>query len=83
MTKEETRALLAALVPAAIARGDLYRFNRVGAGSTHDAAFAARCTPNATEQVQTRAPRPRRIYPRQGVYGAGFDIPTYKPHQKT
>lgn len=83
MTKDQMRSLLAALVPAAEARGDVCRFNRVGAGSTHDAAFAARTKPNATEQVQTRAPRPRRIYPRQGVYGAGFDIPTYRSFQDT
>jgi hypothetical protein len=83
MTKDQMRALLADLVPAAEARGDVCRFNRVGAGTTHDAAFAARAKPSATEQVQTRAPRPRRIYPRQGVHGAGFDIPTYKTYQKT
>lgn len=83
MTKDQMRALLAALVPAAEARGDVYRLKRVGAGTTHDAAFAARAETSDTPQVQTRAPRPRRIYPRQGVHGAGFDIPTYKTYQKT
>ena len=83
MTKDQMRSLLATLVPDAEARGDVCRFNRVGAGSTHDAAFTARTKPNATEQVQTRAPRPRRIYPRQGVYGAGFEVETYKTYQKT
>ena len=83
MTKDQMRALLASLVPAAEARGDVCRFNRVGAGSVHDAAFAARTKTNEVQQVQTRAPRPRRIYPRQGVHGAGFDIPTYKNFQDT
>lgn len=83
MTKDQMRALLATLVPDAEARGDVYRLKRVGAGTTHDAAFAARGETSDTPQVQTRAPRPRRIYPRQGVHGAGFAIPTYRPHQKT
>jgi len=69
MTKDELRALLADLVPAAIADGRAYVVRR-------SAGAAVRELPN--EQPALRAPRPRRIYQRQGVYGAGFAIPTYK-----
>lgn len=78
MTKDQMRALLATLVPEAEARGDVYRVKRVGSGTTHDAAFAVRSKPNATPQVQTKAPRPLRTFPRQGVKGAGFAVPTTK-----
>lgn len=74
MTKDELRLLLATLVPAAIADGRAYVVRR-------PAGKAVRDLPNDAHQVQTRAPRPRRIYQRQGVYGAGFDIPTYKTFQ--
>ena len=84
MTKDQMRALLATLVPAAAARGDIYRFPRVGSGNAPGNMQAISGVSLATsEQVQTRAPRPRRIYQRQGVHGAGFDIPTYKTYQKT
>lgn len=84
MTKDQMRALLATLVPAAAARGDIYRFPRVGSGNAPGNMQSISGVSLATsEQVQTRAPRPRRIYPRQGVHGAGFAIPTYRPHQKT
>ena len=76
MTKDELRLLLATLVPAAIADGRAYVVRR-------PAGKAVRDLPNDAHQVQTRTPRPRRIYPRQGVHGAGFDIPTFKPFQKT
>lgn len=72
MTKDELRALLADLVPAAIADGRAYVVRR-------PAGKAVRELPN--EQPALRAPRPRRIYQRQGIYGAGFAIPTYKPFQ--
>lgn len=81
MTKDQMRQLLTTLVPAAIAEGNLYRFNRVGAGTTHDAAFAVRGKPSATPQVQTKPVRPMRIKPRQGVNGAGFEVQTFKPFQ--
>lgn len=76
MTKDQMRALLADLVPAAIADGRAYVVR-------HAAGTAVRERPTNQHQVQTRAPRPRRIYPRQGVHGAGFDIPTYKNFQDT
>jgi len=76
MTKDELRALLADLVPAAIADGRAYVVRR-SAGSY------VRELPNATAPVQTKPMRPRRIYPRQGVYGAGFEIPTYRSFQDT
>lgn len=76
MTKDEMRALLASVVPAAIADGRAYVVRR-------PAGKGARELPSVDHQVQTKAMRPRRIYPRQGVYGAGFTIPTFKPHQKT
>lgn len=76
MTKDQMRALLADLVPAAIADGRAYVVR-------HAAGTAVREQPTNQHQVQTRAPRPRRIYQRQGVHGAGFDIPTYRSFQDT
>ena len=76
MTKDQMRARLADLVPAAIADGRAYVVR-------HAAGKAVREVPNDVAPPNVRAPRPRRIYPRQGVYGAGFEIPTYKPYQKT
>ena len=69
MTKDELRALLADLVPAAVADGRAYVVRR-------SAGKAVRELPN--EQPQVRPVRPRSMYQRQGVYGAGFAIPTYK-----
>jgi hypothetical protein len=76
MTKDQMRALLADLVPAAIADGRAYVVR-------HAAGTAVREYPTNQHQVQTRAPRPRRIYQRQGVHGAGFEVETYKTYQKT
>lgn len=76
MTKDQMRSLLADLVPAAIADGRAYVVRRA-------AGKAVREVPNDVAPPDVRAPRPRRIYQRQGVYGAGFDIPTYKTYQKT
>lgn len=76
MTKDQMRALLADLVPAAIADGRAYVVRR-------PAGCRVSLLPNDTVVVQTKPMRPRRIYPRQGVHGAGFDIPTYKPFQHT
>jgi len=76
MTKDELRALLADLVPAAIADGRAYVVRR-------PAGKAIRDIPNEVAPPNIRAPRPRRIYQRQGVYGAGFEIETYKTFQKT
>lgn len=76
MTKDEMRALLADLVPAAIADGRAFVVR-------HAAGKSVRELPNEVAPPHIRAPRPRRIYPRQGVYGAGFDIPTYKTFQDT
>lgn len=76
MTKDQMRALLADLVPAAIAEGRAYVVR-------HAAGTAVREVPNDVAPPNVRAPRPRRIYQRQGVYGAGFKIETYKPYQKT
>jgi hypothetical protein len=70
MTKDELRALLADLVPAAIADGRAYVVRR-------PAGKAVRELPN--EQPQVRPYRPRSMYQRQGIYGAGFAIQTYKP----
>jgi hypothetical protein len=71
-------------VPAAEARGDIYYFPRVGSGNAPGTLQAISGVSLATsEQVQSRAPRPRRIYPRQGVYGAGFEVETYKTFQQT
>ena len=84
MTKDQMRALLATIVPAAEARGDIYYFPRVGSGNAPGNMQSISGVSLATsEQVQSRAPRPRRIYPRQGVYGAGFEVETYKTFQQT
>lgn len=84
MTKDQLRTLLSTLVPAAEARGDIYHFTRVGSGNAPGKMETISGVSLATsEQPQVRPARPRRIYQRQGVYGAGFEIPTYKPHQKT
>lgn len=76
MTKDQMRALLADLVPAAIADGRAYVVRR-------PAGKAVREVPNDKAPPNVRAPRPRRIYPRQGVYGAGFEVETYKTFQQT
>jgi hypothetical protein len=83
MTKDQMRALLANIVPAAVARGDVYKFHRVGCGNAPkiDAVGGARLRTN--EQPEVRPARPRSMYPRQGVYGAGFAVPTYKKFQDT
>lgn len=74
MTKDQMRALLADLVPAAIADGRAYVVRR-SAGST------VRELPDTDVQVQTKPVRPMRTFPRQGVMGAGFAVPTFKPLQ--
>lgn len=76
MTKDEMRALLADLVPAAIEDGRAFVVR-------HAAGKAVREVPNHKAPPHIRAPRPRRIYPRQGVYGAGFEVETYKTFQQT
>ena len=76
MTKDEMRALLADLVPAAIADGRAYVVRRA-------AGKAVRELPNEEAQVQTKPVRPMRMFPRQGVKGAGFNVPTFKRHQGT
>ena len=76
MTKDQMRALLADLVPAAIADGRAYVVRR-------PAGCRVSPLPNDVAPPNVRAPRPRRIYQRQGVDGAGFKIETYKPYQKT
>lgn len=74
MTKDEMRALLATVVPAAIADGRAYVVRR-------PAGKAVREVPNAVAQVQTKPVRPLRMFRRQGVMGAGFKVPTFKPLQ--
>lgn len=74
MTKEEMRTLLATLVPAAIADGRAYVVRR-------PAGKSARELPSTECQVQTKPVRPMRYLPRQGVNGAGFKVPTFKPLQ--
>lgn len=74
MTKDEMRALLATLVPSAIADGRAYVVRR-------PAGKAARELPSDKCQVQTKPVRPMRMFPRQGVMGAGFKVPTFKPRQ--
>lgn len=74
MTKDEMRALLATVVPAAIADGRAYVVRR-------PAGKAARELPSTDHQVQTKPVRPMRMFPRQGVHGAGFKVPTFKPMQ--
>lgn len=74
MTKDEMRSLLADLVPAAIADGRAYVVRR-------PAGKAVRDLPNTDMQVQTKPVRPMRMFPRQGVMGAGFKVPTFKPRQ--
>jgi hypothetical protein len=76
MTKDQMRALLADLVPAAIADGRAYVVR-------HAAGTRVKEVPNDIAPVQTKPMRPRRIYPRQGVYGAAFEVETYKTYQKT
>jgi hypothetical protein len=71
MTKDELRALLADLVPAAIADGRAYVVRR-------PAGKAVREIPNDVAPPQVRPVRPRSMYQRQGVYGAGFQVQTYK-----
>jgi hypothetical protein len=65
MTKDQMRSLLADLVPAAIADGRAYVVR-------HAAGTRVKEVPNDIAPVQTKPMRPRRIYPRQGVYGAAF-----------
>jgi len=74
MTKDEMRALLADLVPSAIAEGRAYVVRR-------PAGKSARELPSDKCQVQTKPVRPMRMFPRQGVMGAGFKVPTFKPLQ--
>jgi hypothetical protein len=76
MTKDQMRALLADLVPAAIADGRAYVVRR-------PAGVRIKEVPNDIAPVQTKPMRPRRIYPRQGVYGAAFEVETYKTFQQT
>lgn len=71
MTKDELRILLADLVPAAIADGRAYVV-RSPAGK------AVREIPNDVAPPHIRPMRPRRMYQRQGRYGAGYEIETYK-----
>jgi hypothetical protein len=71
MTKDEMRKLLADLVPAAQAEGRAF-FVR-GGGRVRE-------VPNDKAQVQVKPLRPRRIYQRQGVHGAGYEIETFKKH---
>jgi hypothetical protein len=76
MTKDQMRSLLADLVPAAIADGRAYVVR-------HAAGTRIKEVPNDIAPVQTKPMRPRRIYPRQGVYGAAFEVETYKTFQQT
>ena len=76
MTKDQMRALLADLVPAAIADGRAYVVRR-------PAGVRIKEVPNDIAPVQTKPMRPRRIYLRQGVYGAAFEVETYKTFQQT
>lgn len=76
MTKDEMRQLLSTLVPEAIADGRAYVVRR-------PAGSAVREVPDDKAPPDVRVPRPRRLYIRQGVHGAGFAIPTYKPFQNT
>lgn len=78
MTKDQMRALLADIVPAAVARGDVYKFHRVGCGNAPKIDAVSHVRLRTNEQPEVRPARPRSMYPRQGVYGAGFAIPTYK-----
>ena len=61
MTKDQLRALLATIVPEAIADGRAYRLNRVGSGNVGDAAFAVRGEPSTTLQVDFRRPAIKRL----------------------
>jgi hypothetical protein len=81
MTKDQMRALLADLVPPAVARGDVYKFHRVGSGNAPKIDAVNGVSMRTNEQPQVRPVRPRSMYQRQGIYGAGFVIPTYKPFQ--
>lgn len=72
MTKDELRQILATIVPAAIADGRAYVVRR-------PAGKAVRDLPTDKCQVQTKPARPMRYLPRQGVNGAGFKVPTFKP----
>jgi len=74
------RALLAQTVPAAIKRGDYFIHTRTGCGN---APTITQGTPAKSITVETKPVRPRRIYPRQGIYGAGFEVETYKPFQQS
>ena len=81
MTKTELRAFLAAAVPAAIADGKAYVVRRpVGR-----AARAIRELPNEVADAipQFKRPGPRRMYQRIGTKGAGYEIETYSPFQRT
>ena len=75
MTKDEMRSLLSTLVPAAIADGRAYVVRRPAGASVRETTNPA--------FSDFRPMRPRRLYQRQGVYGAGFEIETYKPFQRT
>lgn len=75
MTKDELRALLSTIVPSAIADGRMYRYDRVGAGKVHDAAFLASSKPSAKVQVDKRRPSIKRTDP-----FTKRPYPTFKPH---
>lgn len=72
MTKAELRAMLADLMPAAIADGKLNHFQPFS-----KCPVGARNLPSQEVTVETRAVRPMRIYQRQGRMGAGFEIATH------
>lgn len=85
MTKDQMRALLASLVPAAEQRGDVYRVNRVGSGNApgkpYDITYLSGVSPATNPQVQTRAPskKHRAIYPGH----RDLEVPTFKTFQAT
>lgn len=69
MTKDQMRALLADLVPAAEAAGAVVHFQPF----SH-----VKVRPNTETVVETRTVRPMRMHRRQGRMGAGFEIETHK-----
>lgn len=85
MTKDQMRSLLALLVPAAEARGDVYTVKRVGSGNApgkpHDLSHLSNVSPATNPQVQTKAPtkKHRAIYPGH----RDLEVPTYRPFQAT
>lgn len=85
MTKDQMRSLLALLVPAAEARGDVYTVKRVGSGNApgkpHDISYLSNVSPATNPQVQTKAPtkKHRAIYPGH----RDLEVPTYRSFQAT